>query len=338
MNLTDVFTIARLTEAINALPQMPTRLGSLGLFEEKGVPSRTVLIERKVSSYALLEVVPVGAPPQHISRDKRDMRALIIPHIPVEESILPEDVENVRRFGSENEYMSISELVTERLEKIRKTFDITLEWMRVGAIKGAIYDGKGNLVLNLFDEFSITQPTVEFELDSDATEVLTKCHKVKRIIEQNSYGQLIKGYRALCSPEFFDYLVTHPSVKDAFKGWQAAQAMLAEDKRQGFTFGGIVWEEYNATLIDANGDTVRLIDENEAYVFPEGTDFFKTYFAPAAFNDTVNNAPRINNQSLVVPIYSRMQERKYGKGYDIYAECNPLPICTNPNVLVKVTV
>lgn len=329
MNISSLFTVDKLTEAINLIPPLPSKLGSLGLFSEKFLTTRTVLLEYKNQQFSLLTSRPVGAPPQYMTQDHRNIRALVIPHIPVADVILPEDIQGVRAFGGD-ELAGAAAVISERLEKIRKRFDLTLEWMRVGAIKGIILDGDGNTLLNLFTEFDISQQIVDFALDNTSTEVLAKCHVAKRIIEQNAMGQLVTGFRAYCSPSFFDYLVTHPSVKEAYKGYAMAQSMLAGDNRKGFTFGGITFEEYNATVVKSDGTTVQLIESNTAYLFPEGTDFFTVYYAPGNFNETVN--------TVAQPIYVKSAEREFGRGYDIYAESNPLPICKNPSVLVKLTI
>ena len=54
----------------------------------------------------------------------------------------------------------------------------------------------------------------------------------------------------------------------AGKGWRQA---LRDDVRAGFTFGGIVFEEYRGQATDGNGATRRFIAAGEAHAFPVGT-------------------------------------------------------------------
>jgi hypothetical protein len=56
---------------------------------------------------------------------------------------------------------------------------------------------------------------------------------------------------------------------------------------------------------------------------------FQTLFAPADFIETVN--------TLGLELYAKQEERKFGRGIDLHAQSNPLPICYRPGVLVKVT-
>jgi len=45
MNLQDMFSVANLTAAVNKLPAVPGKVGAMGLFDEKGVTSTSVVIE-----------------------------------------------------------------------------------------------------------------------------------------------------------------------------------------------------------------------------------------------------------------------------------------------------
>ena len=62
------------------------------------------------------------------------------------------------------------------------------------------------------------------------------------------------------SPEATD----HAKVKDAFTYWQQG-AVLINDMRAGFTYGGVTFEEYRGQATDANGVTRRFIAAGEAH-------------------------------------------------------------------------
>ncbi len=105
---------------------------------------------------------------------------------------------------------------------------------------------------------------------------------------------------------------------------------MRDDVRAGFTFGGIVFEEYRGQATDGSGATRRFIAAGEAHAFPIGTiDTFGTYVAPADFNETVN--------TLGQPLYAKQDARKFERGTDLHTQSNPLPMCHRPGVLVKLT-
>jgi hypothetical protein len=94
-------------------------------------------------------------------------------------------------------------------------------------------------------------------------------------------------------------------------------------------YGGVAWVNYSGTVPDSSGSAQPLIDSNSAYIFPMGTDVFKTWYAPADYMETVNTEG--------MPFYAKQQPTKYDKGIDIECQTNPLPICLKPAVIQKLT-
>ncbi|MCY1365454.1 Phage major capsid protein E [compost metagenome] len=54
MNLEDLFTVAAVTAAINKLPAVPAKAGALGIFEEKGVTTTSVVIDEREGRLVLV--------------------------------------------------------------------------------------------------------------------------------------------------------------------------------------------------------------------------------------------------------------------------------------------
>jgi hypothetical protein len=86
---------------------------------------------------------------------------------------------------------------------MRNKHSITLEHLRMGALKGVILDADGSVIYDLYDEFGITPAVINFDL-TNATNVKKKCADVLRHIEDNLKGEFMTGVHCLCSPEFFD--------------------------------------------------------------------------------------------------------------------------------------
>lgn len=223
--------------------------------------------------------------------------------------------------------MALADVLADHLTTMRNKHAITLEHLRMGALKGKILDADGSVLYNLFDEFDITEKVVNFGLSTANTNVKAKCLEVVRHIEDNLRGEVMSGIHALVSAEFFDALTNHPSVKEAYERWQEG-AFLRDDFRSGFPFGGITFEEYRGQATDPNGTVRRFIAQGEGHCFPMGTaESFVTYFAPADFNETVNTLGR--------PLYAKQEPRRFDRGTDLHTQSNPLPLCLRPAVLVK---
>jgi hypothetical protein len=212
---------------------------------------------------------------------------------------------------------------------MRAKMEITWEHLRMGALKGVILDADGSTLYDLYSEFGITAKTVNFALTTASTEVLLKILEVKRHIEDNLRGEFMTGIYCLCSPGFFDALTTHPKVKEAYARWQQGQIQFS-DNRTNFTFAGITFEEYRGQATDPNGTVRKFIADDEAHFFPLGTaTTFRTYFAPADFNETAN--------TIGLPLYAKQAPRKFERGTDLHVQSNCLPLCTRVECLVRGT-
>jgi hypothetical protein len=325
----DAFDMAALTAAINKVPNTYGRLEQLGVMTPQGVRHRTIVIEEMSGVLNLLPTQPVGAPGTLGTTSKRKVRSFVIPHIPHDDAVLPEEVQGIRAFGSETETDALANLLAMKLQNMRNKHAITLEYLRMGALKGVILDADGSTLYDLYSEFGIAGKTVSFALANAATEVLLKVLEVKRHIEDNLKGEFMTGIMCLCSAGFYDAFTTHKLVKEAYMYFQRNQ-QLGNDYRTGFTFGGITFEEYRGQATDSAGTVRKFIADDEAHFFPIGTaNTFRTYFAPADFNETAN--------TLGLPLYAKQEPRKFGRGTDLHTQSNPLPICLRPEVLVKGT-
>lgn len=325
----DAFNMVALTAAINKIPNNYGRLEQLNLMPAEGVRTRTILIEEMSGVLNLLPTMPVGAPGSLGTQGKRKVRSFVIPHIPHDDVVLPEEVQGLRAFGSENDLEALSSLIAKKLQNMRNKHAITLEHLRMGALKGVILDADASTIYDLYSEFGITQKTVNFALSTNTTEVIGKVLEVKRHIEDNLRGEFMTGIMCLCSQGFFDALTTHSKVKEAYQRWQNGQ-ILFTDNRTNFSFGGVVFEEYRGQATDAAGNVRKFVADDEAHFFPLGTaSTFRTFHAPADFNETAN--------TLGLPLYAKQAPRKFERGTEVHTQSNPLPICLRPEVLVKGT-
>ncbi|MGO1069653.1 major capsid protein [Lysobacter sp. CA199] len=326
------FSVSSLTAAINLLPNQYGRLDELNLFPIKPVRTRQVSIEMRNGVLNLLPTLPVGAPGTVGTRGSRDLRALTIPHIPHDDVVLPEEVIGVRAFGTESELETVAGVMADKLQTMRNKHAITLEYLRMGALKGVVLDADGTELIDFFKFFNIEQEVFSFELANEKTDVRQKCIQLKRLFEKNLLGERMSGVRVLVSEEFFDKLTGHPEVKQAWKDWQNGE-FLRSDQRAGFAMAGVVFEEYSATASTGvpGEDPRRFIAPMEGHAFPLGTlNTFATYVAPADFNETVNTLGQL--------LYAKQAPRKFDRGTDLHTQSNPLPVCQRPGLLIKVTV
>lgn len=319
----DSFSEVSLTAAINELPFIPGRIGQLGLFNQQGIATTKALIELRKGKLKLLQTSARGAPGTVVLAEKRDALQLNVPQMVSRATIYADEVQNVRAFGGIAP-SAAKQVIDERLAQMARDHDATLEHLMAGAVQGQILDADGSTLFNLFSEFGVSQQTQSMVLSTAGTDVRALAIAAVRLVEDELGGTVASGYRALCGREFFDALIAHANVKTAYERWEAG-GFLRSDPRAGFLFGGILWEEYRGQRDDGS----KFLATGEAYLFPEGTDRFQSYFAPADFMETVN--------TIGLPRYARQAPDPLGRFTVLHTQSNPLPLCLQPRIVVKLT-
>lgn len=320
----DGFTLTELTQSINILPNMYGRVNELGIFTPRPLTQPTALIELREGVLTLVPTQPWGGVAPKSNNGKRKTKSFSVPHTPLEDTVLASDVIGIRSFGTENNLETIASKVNEKLQTMKNKIDQTMEWRKIGALKGQVLDADGVTILeDYFDAFGITKKTVNFALGTAGTDVRAKCMEVIRHIEDNLMGEMMQRVHVLVSQEFFDALVSHPKVKEAYMNYSEAAQRLGGDLRKGFTFGGLTFEEYRGVV-----QGQRFIDAGMAHAFPIGSrETFSNYYAPADFVETVN--------TLALPYYARQQNKDFNRGIDLHTQANQLPLVARPATIVE---
>jgi hypothetical protein len=322
----DAFQMQQLTNAINKIPYKPGRVSELGLFDDSGVTTTSVMIEELNGVLNLVQTSPRGAPPMTTARERRTMRTFRIPHIEKADTIYADSIQNVRAFG-QSALETVMNVVERQQKKIKRDVEATIENLRLGALRGQILDADGSVIYDLFSEFGVTQLSeVNFALTTETTDVRAICQTIRRNMakELGGLGQQRFKIHAFCSDAFFDALISHPTVEKSYVNWQAAAALRDDFVFEQFNHGGITFENYRGT---DDGTTVA-IAANKAIFFPIIDGLYETYYAPADWMETVN--------TLGLPMYSKMfKDEQLQKWVGITVQSNPLPLCLIPRVLMK---
>jgi hypothetical protein len=325
----DAFGLIQLTDAINHIPYVPGRAGMVIDWDEGGVTTTTIMVEEKQGTLTLLDPTPRGGPGHTIEKNKRTARELRIPHYQIDDAIYADEIQNVRAFGQQDQLQTIMGRVNERLqEHVTNSIDPTLEYQRIGALKGLILNADGSTLYDLFDHFTVDAPaTVSFELSPTASAGLIRstCTAVVRAILNSLGGFAVSRIQvnAFAGDNFFDKLVGAKETRETYLNQTEAQQLRGGVAFSQFVYGGVVFENYRGAV----GDTA-FVDPDECQFFPTGVPgLWRTRFAPADYNETVNT------QGL--PRYARQFPMPNAKGITLESQANSLSYCTRPGVLIK---
>lgn len=332
----DAFSVTSLTDALRDVKPRPSRIGDLGLFEAESVSTLSVAIERIGDVLQLVAPTPRGAPGETRADPRRTIEDIRIPHFQRDWSVMADEVQGIRAFGSETALETVQSVVARKIASNVDDLDLTDEYSRIGAIQG-IVSYKGGQTLNLFTKFGVSQAAeVDFDLDNATpTDGILRRRTTAMIRAARAAlgGLPFTSLHAFVGDNFFDDLLQHKEVRDTYKGWSDAQILrdsyVGKNRSSNpmFEFGGIVWENYGA--IESTGDGALMgIASNEAKFVPLGLPgLFRTYYAPADYEETVNTRG--------LRTYSKQWPMPNGKGRNGETQRNVLHICTRPNVLLR---
>lgn len=327
----DAFSVVEMTAKVNRQPFTPGQIGQTGIFQEEGVTTTTIIIEEMNGTLQLVAPSPRGGVGETTDNEKRNVRAIQVPHYQRDDSVMADEVQGVRAFGAEGQagqVETVEHVVEMKQAKHTRALDATLEHQRVGALKGLITDKNGRQMFDLYQIFGKTAPTpIAFNLDVAATDVRSVCFDVIDSVEAALDGMMSSGLHAFVGNGFWKALIAHRSVRETYLNTIQAAELRGNPHVFRFEFGGILWERYRTgSQATASNGGNPFIGANEARFVPKGVDeLFITRFAPADYEETVN--------TIGLPRYSRQWQKLNGKGRDMEVQMNAISLCTRPEAL-----
>lgn len=331
----DAFSLVTMTQAIQKMPSVPTFLGNLGVFGTEGVATDVVSIEQKGQTLSLIPTSQRGTEPPMGTTDKRSLRHFSLPRIAKSDQVFAREVQNLRAFGSDSELESAVNLIAQKQAKLLIEHELTMEFHRLNALQGILYDSDGSTVLyNFFTEFNVAQPTeIDFDLDnaSPASGALKNTIEAARRTAIRALGKAyvpgVTSFLWLAGDTFYDQLTAHPEVRDTYKNWQAAESLrgavgAAFDT---FRFGNMDWHNYQGT----DDNSTVAIGATKAKLIVRGVPgLYRRFNGPGESFETVN--------TMGQPIYSNLiRDEKRNQWVQPEIFSYPLHICTRPEVLLR---
>jgi len=328
------FGVRSLSTAINIVPNKDSIWNSMGLFKSEFLYGTNFSIEYKNGVINLVPSAVRGAPGAKNRTGKRHIRSFEIPHFPIEDGLLADAIQNKRKFGSDDQLEVVEEIVNERLDTMADKLDVTREWLRNGAVHGLIQDADGSTMFDLFTEFGVTEEVFDFDF-SGSPNIEKTAAEIKRYYRKIKKGETVTGVVVLGSVGFMDKVMQDAETREAYRFFNNAQGKNPnrDSMRDNFTHYGLTFVEYDGTVDYYNPltDTTTTYDylaDGEARIIPLGTkQVFTENFAPADYMETVNTKAQER--------YAKQEPMRFGKGIDMEAQMNVLPMVSRPEFLVK---
>lgn len=321
------FGIKALTQAINKVPPQPTQIRDLGLFVPQYLTTTYVDIENRDGTLKLVQSKERGVAGAPVDDKVRTIRTFKIPHLPINDVVRADDVQNVRAFGS-TQAETVQEKVTDKLADAKNNLEMTREHLMLGALGGKILDADGSELYNLYTEFGLTRKNYDWQLDTASTEVGKVIDTTLAELRAELKGAYVTGWVALCGIEFLASLKYHKSIKALYERYRDGAAYRegnAGINHIEFEHNGIKFIHYTGNF----GDGAKIKPE-EAILLPVGNKLYAEYFAPGDMNETVN--------TRALPYYATREKLRHDLGWSLRAQSNPLPLVLRPELVATLTV
>lgn len=329
------FEVVDLTSAVRNIPIQYGTFNQLGIFAEEPVAADTVMFEETTQDGALL-VDRVRGEKNLVSKDgTRKLHTFAVPHFPLDDHISPKDLQAKSAYDNFDEAEQLDAVRTRKLIRMRQNHDWTLNKARAQALfSGTAYAPNGTVVQDWNAEFGVTRTAVDFDL-AGTTDMLAKIEVVIQAVHDGMGGNGVFNSIVIpCDTGFFNRLITHASVKAAYqfyvanvgmdpmRGRLAAGGSAMPNGRE-FVYGGITFREVRDSY---NGS--KLVTTNEGVAVPQGSDMFKTYFAPAERFGLVN--------TLGEKMYAFEQANTSATKIDLETESNHISALLRPQAVIRV--
>src|SRR5215831_14432230 len=293
------WSVSELTLALNRVPYVPGLIGRLGLFREERLSTTTTMVEVQGFRLALVPEIPRGAPPPPDVVDRATMTSIQIPHFAIRSTVVADSVQNVRAFGSDSQLEGVQTVIGQHEDQLGERLDLTLEYLRLGAVKGIIVTkadretGAPMIAVSLFEKFHVDpQPVIEWpiigagaagEASFWSAQLTGLIMSLGRLMADNMSGGMYQSIYGIAGSVAYDAFAMHPENRAPFLATENAplRSNILDTR---LSFRGITIEEYRGIV-----GNIRFVEPDEIHFFPVGVPgLFLEYYAPGDFMDAVN--------------------------------------------------
>lgn len=328
---------------IKLIPNQWGLVNALGLFKHEYGTQKTLLISRSEEAEHLMVDRNWDERNPSIAGGKKDWITFPIPHYPVDDAILPQDIDGnvdmatLLTTGGMN-LETVATVRAGKMERLRRAHSVLLEMSRLQVLKdGTVFAPNKTVDINYYTEWGITRESVGLDLASTTVRPTVGIEEGIAYLQDNlQTGDIVDSFVAICSPEFFSALINNIFVQENYAnfargGYQdgvtigrlTANAPL-DARYRTFSHGGVTFIEVRGSVAG-----VPYVEAGEAYMFPTGTSNFETHFAPA------NRLTTVNQRALESYYFEYVNEKH--DIIEIMSETNFINVLKRPDQIITLT-
>jgi hypothetical protein len=325
--------VTEYTQEINALDRQFTALIPENLITKFDAPYKTVTFQKDTRTTTLLESVNRGGKGTTWNQDRVwDEFEIRLAYFKHSDRLTPEDIDSVRAWGLPDGVERIDAARVRKLENMRRAFEQTMEYMKWKmATTGQCVTPSGQLVVDMFAEFGITQTEVTWDLTSSSFDLSAALRDLQNKTADNlAMGGEAMPFEVNLSTADFDALIAHANVKDTYKYFSATVNPQRDNIVDGFRHAGVFIRPRYGAFNLPTGVTEKLLEDGAGYSIPMAP-IYRQYAGTAFKLSQVNGGQ-------IAEMYVNQYADPRDEYLELVLESSPLFVSERPAATIKINV
>lgn len=338
-SLSNGFQLTEWTDEILNIDNQYGLIRGMNLYRTQGIAQTAVVFDKSYNDTTLLPQVSRRSRDTTKGNDRNvDVFSLPLAYFKHSDYITPEDIQGWRMPGTADSPETMANVRVQKLTDMRYQVDQTLEYMQLSAIKGVCKTPDGATIADMFTEFGVTQKVIDFDLGDTSTDVDAKIAELKRYLASTlKTGGVIGSVSVLVDPLFFDKLINHPQIRQAWLYYQnngmqrnrdATNQFMSWGSVDQFEHRGVTFMTYDAIFKLPSDTTEKAIEDNTGYSIVGGVrDLYRGYYGPS---NKLSGANSVGQEMFAYEFTDPKDEF-----HEMQVETSPLYFMTQPLMSVK---
>ncbi|MDD2267024.1 major capsid protein [Sulfuricurvum sp.] len=281
-----------------------------------GILGSTTTIKIMKGSGMILQSVAPDA--EHLIHERPTLFeiAVKLPRFALENNISASTLNEISSLDDPSQPIQLASEVGTIQKEHRLSFDTTIEYMSTGALFGKVMDGTGKTLF----EFASTRPQVEFKTGKKLLDSITEIDDA--MVEELGMNP---GYVIKCGRGFYNHVMALAEAEDLFT--KKLASIVTEGETIFLVVHGRRFEAYTVKYQNTQGQLVTYVGTNEMAAIPNSDTFTDCIYGRADHTAAVKSPPTL--------FFGSTEELPKGRGVSVLSETKPLPVCLNPNAVIR---
>lgn len=282
----------------------------------EGVTGGTVPIKIEKGSGLVLESISPDA--EHLVHERPTIFEVEVrlPRFALDNTIKASTLNEIASLEADAQPIQLAAEIGKVQKEQRLSIDTTIEYMSTGALFGKVMDGKGKTLF----EFASTRAQVEFKSNKPLINSITEIDDA--MVEELGENP---GYKIKCGRGFLNHIAALAKEEDLFDKKMAS--WVTDGEKRLLEVHGVRFEAYVKKYKNTAGQLVTFVSDTEMAAIPNSSTFTKFYYGRADHTEAVKREPML--------YFGATEVLQKGRGVSVIGESKPLPVCLNPNAVIR---